>query len=580
METSPSTTAAHKPKLYVLFSLGIAGRDAPYSIEEKSLLRMRRWAGLSPEGAPHAQQPSGRKYSVVPALLELLPELSDTYDLQFVLIPTQEIFELPNSQPSNGGKRTPFEIFLRDLPEGVKPPDDWERECRARIVNATMDPEETWRKIVHEVLDKVDSGDRVWVEPTNGFRSLQIALTMTTLLLRALRPDALLLGLTYAEFPPFGSPLDKPAVIYDMAPYFELGELAPPIAALGDRFDPHPLIRYLEGKEGAVDAPEALQNWRRNVLEPIHEAIDGGAPRDLLRHCWALRDSLAEAGTLASLPAPFSHYRELLRSSLKDLLRFVPNEGEVSPATGEYNSALQNETAIRFELDLVDYLIKAKRENEAIRLFRETMISAVILATERTSESEASGPYPPVDTASLQRRNRAADVLFHWKGEPWKSIWSDVKLVRNASAHPTKTTKETEEAKVAKTRLLNPQGPPTPWAMVRTCITAHDFSMLPHSRGTTGAKIEVWFVGEGHPLPTAATPQSTIRIENLKAGTSRGGQWVSGRIKAGRKCAGDSAIDTWHVDCGSLNGYDVALLYRALWESGEKVELVDGRATP
>ncbi len=206
-------------------------------------------------------------------------------------------------------------------------------------------------RVTQTLLDLVQDGDQVFVEVTNGLRSISLGLLAGALYLRALRQDVTVLPLWYGEWSKeAGGTLHKAPHLLNLVDWardahaFADGLVAGPL--LQRLSEPlrqtHPLQR-LEGALSATQVPQVLAALRGGALKPLPHL----SPVDAAAHAMV-------ASHLASLETS-------ARCTQPDHL---------------------NATWLEAELQLAERLLGAGRKGDAARVLREWCVNVVLLAQQ------------------------------------------------------------------------------------------------------------------------------------------------------------------------------------------------------
>lgn len=242
-------------------------------------------------------------------------------------------------------------------------------------------------KLVNEVLDRVQPGDRLLVEFTNGKRALTLGLLAAALYTRALKPGVKLLPTFYGDIT---TPVKTPPSA-DRTPSQRTGSLhhAPQLLDL---------IDWARAAQGAGDALVLA-----GLLERLHERPDAwapGSPPSLTgnKHRDALNDGIAlgltplviKALRNQALPdeaamnkAALAPVRRAALSLVRDRLGLVEQPALCTRV---------NRLDLRWldaELALVAALHLAGRKGEAARVLREWCVNVVIYAQQGPCGPEA-----------------------------------------------------------------------------------------------------------------------------------------------------------------------------------------------
>jgi len=404
-------------RTHFFFSLGYFGQN------KSPQYAAYRWRATPDAG-------TWRRRFVLPALLEGGSPLPVPRDACFHLIPTKEVLSETGTGP----------MLLADL-EGTP----WESAVREALeasrdhVLVARDAGAIWR-VVDRVLSTVEDGDSVFIDLTNGIRSITTGLLLAAGLVRALRPTAQIVALPYAELDrSIGDPGPEAklgdlensacALIEDLEPFLGLFEWASAVRSLGEQLEPGPVLQLLEAPrrelsrskhEGrtAPDASEAdLQG--ANALKALSTGVRLGWPRVIDRAAASFgavllrQDGLGTALSGESTPAA----GHVLAHSLDVLGPLLKRKAKAD--------ALDIGRLVA-DLDLVDRFAEAGKAANALQLLREWLVNAQLLATDCAAR-----------WLELSERSRAEDALrqaFNARSEVGE-LWRSVGQLRNALSH-------------------------------------------------------------------------------------------------------------------------------------------------
>ncbi|HHO52495.1 MAG TPA: DUF1874 domain-containing protein [Deltaproteobacteria bacterium] len=368
---------------------------------------------------------------VLPALLDRgWPEVAAA-NATFHGFVTNEL-KRPIQHPESAYQgQSPVEVFRAQLEPGLA----------TRVTRTWQDPDynvddRDLGRVVDRVLSTVSDGDVVLIELTNGLRHVTTGLLLAAGLLRTLHPGLEVRAVTYADFSSDPVPegvetqLRRASRIHDLAPMLELFSWAVAGDAFSRSLDPKPLIELLSRWHGALNrgchegrldgqAVGAVQAVRK-ALAKVGPALALGWPRDVAEALARTRRALGEliegdaARVLAELDAaPAAHALRIAAGRL-DGLTAVDADPDVLDVE-----------RLRFDLDLVEQLRDASRHGDAVRILREWLVNATLLA-----HGEAEG--------WLDHTTRQAAEARLWQQTHVTELgrhWAKVTALRNAASH-------------------------------------------------------------------------------------------------------------------------------------------------
>lgn len=394
-----STNTLPPRTLHWFFSLGTGTSSPTYVLAGNLAERLRpffpsvRPAVLAP-GGPYPEGSSRVARSVTGAMLHLLGEPAPGVNVRFHLHATREIVT------SDSGT-SPFHVLTAEAPAWAK----------TGLAEATGRREEDW--LASRDLDKVGrvvdtivggtvkDGDYVLLETTNGLRPFTLGVMLAHSVLRATRPEAEVLAAVYGEHHGWGdySP------IHDHSDFLDLPLWASAAESLRRRFDVGPLSDLVR------DADPALAK----SLTLFARCLDLGWPSDLVA---PLVEARGRLDALASKGRGRGPVLELVRQQFEDLTVDVHEQDAPLEVAG-----------LRFRLGVVELLTKSSRFGDAVRVLREAMVDAALLAASR------GAPVP--GWRDPKRRASAEGRLFRANHALWKRIGD----LRNAVSHARSSVK-------------------------------------------------------------------------------------------------------------------------------------------
>lgn len=163
--------------------------------------------------------------------------------------------------------------------------------------------EEAVEHVIGEMLQRVQDGDRVFVEPTNGPRPFQMALLAGALYLRALRTEVSVERLVYGEF--------QGGAIYDMSFVLDLFDWTRAAHAFTDALSAGPLLARLRTR-------------RRTKLDELEVPLAGGLTPQLFTKLRGLKvpeaQGLAEREALRLVGRRLKKLKGLVDQTKEDTL--------------------------------------------------------------------------------------------------------------------------------------------------------------------------------------------------------------------------------------------------------------------
>lgn len=304
------------------------------------------------------------------------------------------------------------------------------RAISPRLVDdADLDParaldrrnqEAIWQ-VVAEVLSKVQDGDEVVLEITNGIRSITTGFLLASGLLLAARPGVTVRAVTYAElgadelpsgYQPRSPGVNRASPIYDLLPFLRLFAWSQAVHAMTHYLDPSPTLALVRGeKPSSPQTPDA-----ETSLEQLASALALNLPMDI-------EQALQQWRQLRSTIPDFSPAARLTLDHIDASLASLD-----APASGRDVLTVDH---LRFDLVLIDRLVAAQRLGDAARAMREWMVNAVIVAW-----GEGAG------WLDHERVRAKAETALHGlspKGSPLhaalRAQWMQASQLRNAVSH-------------------------------------------------------------------------------------------------------------------------------------------------
>ena len=443
--------------------------------------------GTRPRPATY-ELPDKRQHSslfLLPALLHLQWPDVPLDQVQFHGVVTSELLDTPNG-PSAASQ------FLDAVPDAL-------RNAVSRTWSDSpyladqRDDEGLWG-IVDLMLSVVQDGDVVLVELTNGLRHITSALLLGAGLLPALRPGVQLKAVTYAEFSRTGAP----ATVLDLSSRLELFRWSSALDAFSKSLDPRPLHALLKSLDKALWRSFEQGMVGRGSVDKVRDVVGAlGDVGDAIALGWPEEVAAALSRVGRSL-------QQLQDGSVADALRqtgSVPAAHALKAAAsrmldlGQLTSPSMrlDRERLAFELDLVERLRDAGRHGDAIRILREWLVSATVLAHgEQDNWLEA------------EVRHRATARLFRRRNSEVGGLWSRVSEARNAASHgktlrshQNQTSKSIHKTLTTVTAALRgmlndsltafrwPEGRPP----VRWLASSFSLNMLPDSLGKASVRI-------------------------------------------------------------------------------------------
>ncbi|MBN2799895.1 MAG: hypothetical protein JXX28_12185 [Deltaproteobacteria bacterium] len=423
------TQQPHRPTLHVFFSLGNRGEEVTYRFDRDDQLSALR--GWFTGGAAHEHT----AHSALPAALAMLGPLKEGRALSLHLVPTAAV--LGDAQErGDKGQPSPSAGLREELPAWARAALP-SREALAKLELEDHRSSQAMWAVVERVLEEdYGEGDALWVESTGGIRSIFYGLELASHLLEAVHPEARVIATTYAEVDTSQSP--GMGTLHDLEDFRRLGQAAPGMLSLRTRLDPRPLLVFFEAQRG----PHATTDH----LEQLSDALEMSWPRDLAR---ALR---------AEPPAGSDTLHQRLNQILTGLREIAPPDPDQL-----------DETTLRWELDLIERLVQSHQHGDAVRVLRETLVSAMVLALHRSKDPAREAhpnPYNP------KVRGEAERAWFRLGGA-WTAFWTMVTGARNAVAHVGTSGTDMKPAQVrevfkapqlkALQESITDATPATPW---------------------------------------------------------------------------------------------------------------------
>ena len=299
-------------------------------------------------------------------------------EVQLHLFATEQLNNAVENRHTGETGDSPLRVFreeLNNVSEALLERFDGARShaLKAEQILSKRDADSIW-SVVTRVLDTVEDGDEVVLESTNGLRSITLGFVLATGLLRQLRPKVKVLAVTYAEFDG-GEDAQKRAIspVYDLLPFLELFEWAQAVRAMAKGLDPTPLLEMFEAR------PALTRPSRVMELELLQPALSLCAPREIakLLHTWE-DDDQAGASQMPELEPTGNPAADRALVHASELLAAVG----VPPA----DCRVLDEGRLQFELALLHVLRDHGRLGDAIRLLREWLCNAAILANGWASD--------------------------------------------------------------------------------------------------------------------------------------------------------------------------------------------------
>lgn len=310
------------------------------------------------------------------------------------------------------GAETPRQVFERDLPAGHE-------HVTAGWGAFPVDDRDLWA-VVHGVLSRVNDGDEVLIELTNGMRHVTLGLMLAAGLVQSLRRDVRVVAVTYGE-------LDGRAPIQDLAPLLETFAWAQAAKALGRSLDPGPLAELLRepvgrlkraAYEGRVERQhaDALGAVLATLID-LTPALGLGYPRDVSAGLQRLAQTLSLVDEAADRTV--AGRGVLAGHALRHAARTLAPLAEVAAAER------LDDDRLRFDLALVRALRDAGRHADAIRLAREWIVNREVLVNGDATRW----------LARKERENAEARLWGRAPDDVVLRLWKRIGAVRNATSH-------------------------------------------------------------------------------------------------------------------------------------------------
>lgn len=408
--------------------------------------------GSAPRRALYAL-PDGRytahHHFVLPALLHVGWPVADATNVRFHGFVTDALAQPIEHESSPLRGQTPRDVFRDALPTTTV----------GAVTSSWNDPaynvdDRDLNRVLRIVLSAVEPGDVVLVELTNGLRHVTTGLLLSAGLLRALHPSVEVRGVTYADLasrpvpPELDTDLRRISEIHDLSPWLDLFAWAVAVDALGRTLDPGPLNRRLEHlnlafHEARLDQRLSQASFDavtrvRGALKAVAPALALGRPRDIAKAMSGARHAIADleggeaSEALHALEAVTATH--VLAEASRRLAGLTSLDADPE---------ILNVERLRYDLDLVDRLRAAGRLGDALRILREWIVNAALLANGLATDW-LDQDVRQTACANLWREQRAKTRL----GLLWEQIAQFRNLASHAGMNPDDLRQKSVEARL------------------------------------------------------------------------------------------------------------------------------------
>ncbi len=418
--------------LHWFFSLGTSPRPANYVLHSSMERFASRFSSIAERypAAPLAgdAQPRAAQSATVALTWLLGPPVG--VDVRFHCLGTREL-EGPL-----------FESAIEQAAAWARP--GLRREGALRPLGARTP--DTVNEIVKHALDVVAEGDAVFIDTTGGLRPFALGLTLMQPVLRALRPTVELWGAAYAELGgwpegevPTGVALSP---VYDHTEFLDLPSWASAADDLRSRRDAAALARLLEASYDGT-----FTGHLPATLAKLAFALDLGWPSDMVEPLKALAPALVGTAS-ASTPG---------QGAVIDLASGV--FAALAAEASGLDADRLDRARLAFEFRVCRSMLEGGRTGDAIRVARETMVNAAVLARD------GGASVPSTHWRDALVRREAEGALFRTRGAV-NAAWTTVCELRNAASHCKTVDRNAEGA----ARLASPDAVPGAVEAAAACV--------------------------------------------------------------------------------------------------------------
>ena len=408
--------------LHWYFSAGTQNRPAVYYLEDSLIAQIQKSGVFDLSEVDHPTSYVSKACSSTAGILNLISHLNHSgrrWKIRLRCVETKELRSksiddriplevLKDELPFDSEK---IELSQTDLVDPAYPITDFSPSGMEGIIS--------W--ILGSEISQLNEGDAVFFEATSGLRPIQMGFTLSAELLRVLRPDVKIVGLSYAELGRVTqkahrdagmitsvhgelSPKDDLSPCYDLMDLLSLPSWASALKSLRDRLDTRWLTELLE--QTSSESP-AIKSLIEN-LDHFNESFGLGLVDETIEPLIKITEHLRAPDEL-SLGSAWKAVSPYLTEVTTGLLPEQVLDGDLTKET------------IKFHLRISDALTESGRLGDSIRVLREVMVSRRLLAINGQNTQSA-------------RRGAEKDLNQLLKGEV-KEIWREICDLRNPLSH-------------------------------------------------------------------------------------------------------------------------------------------------